>query len=129
MIYYALVKRIYKDKAFVASFDIDVSFVVDDLETLALSCEKYDYDVNPSRAYEFNHPGGTIAIDRASGIFNAKYTTVERECDEFMTEYAINKAAINTENERLSTNILNNRGHVRDSFLNDCRIIQQCWTR
>jgi hypothetical protein len=129
MIYYALIKTIYNDKAFVASFDIDVSLNTDDLETLALKCDKYEHEIHPSSLYDFKHPGGTVAIDRAWGRNNTRYDVEERECDEFMSEYAIDKAAINTENDRLTTIILNNRGNMKDSFIEDCKIIKHIWNR
>jgi len=128
MIYYALVKTILNDSEFFKSFDIAVSFVTDDLDTLTLECLNYEHDVGPSYPYDFKHPGGTIAIDRAYGRFRTTYTVEQRECDEFMTEYAINKAAINTENERLSSIILNHHDDMKSSFITACRVIKHCWT-
>ena len=74
MIYYALVKIILNDSEFFKSFDIAVSFVTDDLDTLTLECLNYEHDVGPSYPYDFKHPGGTIAIDRAYGRFSVKET-------------------------------------------------------
>jgi hypothetical protein len=109
MKYYALVKSISRNLTQIESYDIDVDMIENSVAHVLNECVKYEDHWRRTEPYKLNHTGGFVAVSYTTGLNGYEYKVVERECDEFLTEYAIDKAAIRNENDRMSSLLMNAR--------------------
>lgn len=125
MKYFVLAKHILKNQNIIKTFSIEASQECEQLIELADKCYKYEEDTDPNEFYDFNHPGGAVALSRCYGIYSAIYAEYECDCDDSMTEFWTCKDEIIREDQRLKDLIITQRENNSTTPRTEYRVIDR----